>query len=278
MAHRRCGLTRLELLVAGGIAVLLAGFLLPAVQKLRAASDRTRCTNNLRGLGTGFIAYHQAKHHLPPGGDEASPIPSAGVLLSGRERAWSWAYHLLPFIGHADNFSNPNDDAVRAALVPIFYCPARRAPALWNNRAMLDYAANAGSKANGSDGAIQRTSEPPLRFDEFTDGLASTVLLAEKRLNVAEFGSAPGDRLGFAAPGWSAACEAHRYGSEPPAADVNVPGDLAIYSEAGSSHRGIFLALFADGTIRTIRLTVNPDVWRRASIRNDSLNFNFNDL
>jgi len=279
MAHRRSGYSRLEWGIACGVAAILAGLCVPAVQKLRAASDRTRCANNLRTIGGGMRSYHDAKSHLPPGGNQADGEKSARTSPGCREREWSWAYHILPHLGFGDACANADADAVRSTAVPTFHCGARRKPGRrWNNRTMLDYAANAGTQPNGTDGAIQRSTEKPLRYMDFVDGRASTLLVAEKRINVAEFGAAPGDTQGFATPGWNADCEAHRFGKLPPAPDLDQPGERSPFTEFGSSHPGVVLALFADGAVRTIRHSVNPAVWRRACVRNDNQNFNFENL
>jgi prepilin-type processing-associated H-X9-DG protein len=97
-------------------------------------------------------------------------------------------------------------------------------------------------------------------------------------LNIRELGKSPGDTHGYATPGWTEAFEVHRLGKSPPTADLDEPGNLAAFSEFGSSHPGVLNALFADGVVRTIRYSVSPAVWRRACVRNDNQNFSLNDL
>lgn len=277
MKRPRLGLSRLELLVAAAIAGIAATLLLPAVQKLRMASQRSTCVNNLHKIGEAFQSYHTTKRRLPPGGGQTPAAGAACVATPNcREREWSWAYHILPYLGYADTHRNPDAAAVLNSPIPEYYCPTRRRTRCYNNRAMLDYAANAGTKADGSNGAIMHSNAEPITISEISDGAASTVLVAEKRLNVAELGNSPGDREGYAAPGWTT--EAYRLGNLAPAPDLHSPGDLTAFTEFGSSHPGAINALFADGTVRTIRFTVDPAIWRRACIRNDNQAFNLNDL
>jgi len=294
----RPAFTLIELLVVIAIIAVLIALLLPAVQKIREAAARAKCSNNLKQWALAAHNYHSSNNRFPPGINKTSPET---------DRRYNWVVALLPFMEQenvynrytinvktppngwnnnyfdaAGNFGGP--DAPIARTFDALVCPSdsgmpadgkdttQSPPQQW---ALISYKGCAGtvSYPNGSqtrDGLLY-VNHVGHRIEEISDGTSNTLLLGERLCADPIYDQYTGDKLHY----WGWAYYASNAGDVMNGTGVPMnfvlPQNFATLPPAqqvalvvqrrsnfGSGHTGGANFALADGSVRFIGNGIPP--------------------
>lgn len=216
--------------VCGGIGTAL---LLPAVQAAREAARRTECSNHLKQISLAMHSYHDTYKSFPP----------AYIADENGNPKHSWRVLLLPFLEQSlmhgrynfdEPWNSPNNLAVTAVMPNVFRCPSNPT----GNSPGYMVITGPGTIFDGAEAC---------RIAAITDGTANTLLVVEVDQTTVHW-SEPVDiqladfQRGFMSP------------------MPNCPG---------SHHPGGMNAAFADGAVKFIHESTNPQVLSNLATKND---------
>jgi prepilin-type N-terminal cleavage/methylation domain-containing protein/prepilin-type processing-associated H-X9-DG protein len=220
--------TLIELLVVIAIIGVLVSLLLPAVQKVREAANRTKCANNLKQLSLAMHNFHDSYGSFPWGRSKgALDSPTwAAVLLPYIEQQNLWNRFTdpvingtsFPMITRPEGTGTPKftihniirtqfrDTGAMKTPVAIYYCPSRR-PGRVSETVIdgnsqtegicSDYGVNYGANTSTAAGDV---NDGPFvwslgtalgyRVTDIGDGSSNTLLMGEKHVRLDMLGKA----------------------------------------------------------------------------------------
>jgi prepilin-type N-terminal cleavage/methylation domain-containing protein/prepilin-type processing-associated H-X9-DG protein len=217
-ASRRGAFTLIELLVVIAIIGILIALLLPAVQKVREAANRAKCSNHLKQLGLAAHNFHDTNLRFPPAVSCVPPAPPPNFPppidpqdpVKG-SKSYSLMVALMPYI-EQDNLEKNIDpflyntkgydsqynfclgpDSLGAQVIKILVCPSDPLPnppvSTYTSGSttyyfgISSYGGNAGTigtyyTAATQDGVFCVNSR--IRIADITDGSSNTFLFGER--------------------------------------------------------------------------------------------------
>jgi prepilin-type N-terminal cleavage/methylation domain-containing protein/prepilin-type processing-associated H-X9-DG protein len=194
----RQAFTLIELLVVIAIIGILLSLLLPAVQKVRDAANRTACANNLKQIGLAILNYNDT-YKVMPGNHRLSAAATVRVR---------WFTKILPFLEEEQmwknydtttNWDSATNLPITSTILPVALCPQAPNP----NRqdfdeangfsnpvvAVTDYAAPYGLDAlfltannitqPSPAGWLSKIETAPVHLADIIDGTSQTILVLE---------------------------------------------------------------------------------------------------
>jgi prepilin-type processing-associated H-X9-DG protein len=265
----------IELLVVIAIIGVLIGLLLPAVQKVREAAARAKCSNNLKQIGLALHNYESAIGRFPPGYVDGNMNPDS-TPDNDVGPGWGWAAYLLPYMEQDNVYKQISfnqtvglgaNAQVSQLTLPIFVCPSdaysqvfpvydstfsnpvtRLAPSSYVGcNGWEECFSNAGGNAQGGGadgltGGFGKAGDGLFyrnsrnRVADVLDGLSNTIVVGERSADHSP-STWTGAFPGGRCPAWMASVPPSPYAPPPgPAYDNADWGEALVLSHGNGTH------------------------------------------
>ena len=284
---RHQAFTLIELLVVIAIIAVLIALILPAVQKVREAANRMKCSNNLHNLGLALLNFESTHGAFPPGaviGPNAEHGMYPFLLPFLEQEALAKGYNWDIFWSAREN--QPGI----ATQLKVLQCPSAEPNRLvtgaehpqlayGGQAACTDYVSirelhaaliNSGwiDRVGNYQGVLALNRR--MCIAEVTDGTAHTLLLVERAglPMVWRVGRRAGDTRGGGAA-WASRSMIVLQGAtfdrgvQPGPCAINCTNDQEVYSFHASGTN----VLMADGSVRFLKADIDIRVFARLATR-----------
>ena len=190
----------------------------------REAENQARCARNLERIGLALSRYNEANDRMP-----------GNIVDKDGKPLLSWRVAILPHMGEEalykrfkldEPWDGPHNKPLLNKVPEVFHCPGRSRP----DPSLTNYLGFEGQRT-----LFEERVKPEIR--DALDEMAAAITLEVAEAEEGTPWTKPAD-LPF---------------------DENAPPSL--YG-AGSKHPGGFNALFANGSVRFLKATINPKLFR----------------
>lgn len=282
------GFTLIELLVVIAIIAILIGLLLPAVQKVREAANRSQCQNNLKQITLALLNCADTHQGKLPGacGKYPNTFPSTNNSYGPT------LFQILPFMEQTQVYNaayQPGGDPTGQNGRFPDYAP------YWNyfggfHFQIKDYMCpsdptfQTAASRNSTSGAVSYgTNQQALPLEwhgmnrfpaSITDGTVNTIFFTDK---IAACTSIAGNWWDngstFAVQDWSPQANWYFVIQPKPVSTVCIGGPYSTYTDRPpiSYHTSVIQVGLADGHVRPVAQGVSFNTWLLALIPNDGL-------
>jgi prepilin-type processing-associated H-X9-DG protein len=260
-----------ELLVVMAIIGVLVALLLPAVQKAREMAKSIACQNNLKQIGLAFQNHHDTLGTFPTGGWDWWTPPTysnglTGVPLVGIQQQAGWGFQILPYVEGKDAWMAGALVAI-GTVNKVFNCPSLRDPTLLTYEDQYTPPVNGGQithylcdyAVSNLDGTGVVRQYYPHTMADVTDGTSQTLLAGDKRVDLAaatQGNESPDDNEGYTVGFDHDTVRSTAFPPEPDEAWTGTGDDVF-----GSTHTGVFNAVFVDGSVHQISYNIPATVF-----------------
>jgi prepilin-type N-terminal cleavage/methylation domain-containing protein/prepilin-type processing-associated H-X9-DG protein len=299
LSQRRRGFTLIELLVVIAIIAILIGLLLPAVQKVREAAARMKCSNNLKQWALAMHNYHDVFGRFPVGATNNSATTVRQTWVR-----FLWPYIEQSVLTQKDNPTQPfylppctignTLNGLTGAKVPLYYCPTDNgadldSPNAYSQRRRGNYVVNWGNVKYDTPPPAgvgmapfahlggNRSTPEVTRMTSISDGTSNTLMMSETLMAWSHDdndwrGDIQNDDgvfkfMTLTTPNSSAPDVSNwAIPTGDPLMPVSTAG--AEYSAARSRHTGGVNAALCDGSVRFVSNTVSLYTWQALGTMN----------